>query len=179
MPTLALFTRPANPDASHQVLAPGGFERWHFDVDDSAANRRVLIDFFEGFPFHPKYLRRYHQYIAHPTRLAPPLPQEFRSVSLTLFENDDVVTRMFRLGADYGASSMSIEADGAIRLQLRGAPWIAGQSGPVLLEQQTVNADFVFKSIAALASVTESIDPLAEVSDYSQYQVSQSVCDVS
>jgi hypothetical protein len=179
MPTLALFTRPANPDASHQVLAPGGFERWHFDVDDPAANRRVLIDFFEGFPFHPKYLRRYHQYIAHPTRLAPPLPQEFRSVSLTLFENDDVVTRMFRLGADYGASSMSIEADGAIRLQLRGAPWMAGQSGPVLLEQQTVNADFVFKSIAALASVTESIDPLAEVSEYSQYQVSQSVCDVS
>jgi hypothetical protein len=179
MPTLALFTRPANPNASHHVLAPGGFERWHFDVDDPAAKRRVLIDFFEGFPFHPTYLRRYHQYIARPTRIAPPLPQEFRSVSLTLFENDHVVTRMFRLGADFGASSMSIEADGAIRLQLRGAPWMAGQSSPVLLEQQTLNAEFVFNPIAALASVTESVDPLAEVSEYSQYQVSQGACDVS
>ena len=180
MPTLALFTRPATASASHQVRAPGGFERWHFDAEDADGGRRVVIDFFEGFPFHPAYLRRYHQYLRHPTRIAPPLPADYCSVSLSLFEETQCVARLFHLGAGYGANSMSIgDDDGAIRLQLRGAPWTATSSGPTLLDQQTLNAEFTFTPIAGLGSVTESVDPLAEVSEYSQYQVSQSACEVS
>jgi hypothetical protein len=179
MATLALFNRPADPNASHDVLAPGGFERWHFDAEDGDGRRRIVIDFFEGFPFYPAYLRRYHRYLRNPTRLAPPVPADYRSVSLSVFEDAQITARLFHLGRDYGANSFSVEAGGALRLQLRGAPWMATSSGPAQLDQQTLSAEFVFQPIESLRSVTESVDPLAEVSEYSQYQVSQGACEVS
>jgi hypothetical protein len=177
MPTLALFTRPPQPNASHTVLAPGGFERWHFDAEDSSGAHRLTIDFYEGFPFHPTYLRRYHQYLRSPTRTSPPLPQQFRAVSFTLFDVTKAVARLFRLADNFGPNSMATDKNGTIRIQLRGAPFHVRESGPALLDQQTLNAEFVFTPRGM--SQTDSLDPLADASEYQQYQVSRSICDVS
>src|SRR4051812_36141272 len=119
MPTLPLFTRPQNPNDSHHLQAPGGFERWHFDAEDSSGNRRLVIDFFEGFPFHPAYLWRYQRYLRWPTRFVPLTPPEFPAVSFTLFEGLDPVARMFHLGsgstssgqANYGTNSLVTHDD--------------------------------------------------------------------
>lgn len=177
MPTLALFTRPPRPNASHNVLAPGGFERWHFDAEDSSGEYRLAIDFYEGFPFHPTYLRRYHRYLRSPTRIAPPLPQQFRAVTFTLFDSTKPIARLFRLADEFGANAMTTDESGAIRLQLRGAPFEVTSSVPTLLNQQTLNADLVFKPGDAI-SQAESLDPLADASEYSQYQISRAVCQV-
>jgi hypothetical protein len=178
MATLALFTRPPQPNASHNVLAPGGFERWHFDAEDASGSYRLAIDFYEGFPFHPTYLRRYQHYLRRPTRIPPPLPQQFRAVTFTLFDAMKPIARLFRLAGDFGPNSMTTGENGAIRLQLRGAPFDVASSGPTLLDQQTLNAEFVFTPSGA-SSEAESLDPLADASEYSQYQVSRAICQVS
>jgi len=78
MPKISLYrTDVADPDASHDVRAPGGYEWWYFDAEDTANDRQIVAIFLNGFIFHPGYLRAYRRYMNRPTRFAPPLPQDY------------------------------------------------------------------------------------------------------
>ena len=46
-------------DAWHQVRSPGGYEWWYFDTQDAAQELQIVAILFEGFAFHPGYLRSY------------------------------------------------------------------------------------------------------------------------
>lgn len=88
MPDLLLLdTDVVVADAWHRVTAPGGYEWWHFDAQDSTGSVLVVADFHAGFVFHPQYLRRFDRYQRKPTRHSPPSPMEYCCAQLAVYEN--------------------------------------------------------------------------------------------
>src|SRR5690348_4702187 len=83
----------ADADAWHRVAAPGGYECWHFDAEDHTGDVRLVADFWQGFAFHPQYLRRYRRYVRRPTRVAPPLPAEYPCARFVLYQHGRVVSQ--------------------------------------------------------------------------------------
>jgi carotenoid 1,2-hydratase len=77
MPTLPLMQTPPNPDAWHQVKAPGGYEGWYFDAEDFTNDIRLIGFLGEGCQFKGPYERQFNHYQKHPTRYHPPLPPDF------------------------------------------------------------------------------------------------------
>ncbi|MGB7161067.1 MAG: hypothetical protein WBD40_23600, partial [Tepidisphaeraceae bacterium] len=133
MPTLPLLanltpaTADTHADAPRRVLAPGGYEWWHFEAFDPRADVRIVVILFDGNPFHPGYLRRYQWYRRLPTRVHPPVPRDFPCVFVRVYEKDVLVagttwqhdpgacnptTRGVRIGAD-GFTRLD---DGTLRL---------------------------------------------------------------
>ncbi|HMB95685.1 MAG TPA: hypothetical protein VKK61_06565 [Tepidisphaeraceae bacterium] len=90
MPTIQLYSSPANPNAWHRVRAPGGYEWWRFDAYDAQHDRHLAIIFYEGFVFDPVFQQRYAQYCRHPTRYPPPLPSEFPCVHFAMHERGEL-----------------------------------------------------------------------------------------
>ncbi len=86
MPTLPLYDSDALPEAWHRVISPGGYEWWHFYAHDERADVRVIIDFFQGDPFDPEYVRRYLRYRKRPTRRPPPQPHDYPCVCCAVYE---------------------------------------------------------------------------------------------
>ena len=135
MPTLPLYDpNPAHPNASHSVIAPGGYEWWHFDADDAAQDVQMVARFALGFPACTEYLRRYRRYRRQPTRNPPPLPADFPGVEFAVYERGRVVAKAAeqlppsqfcasteRLDVKAGADSVVEEAGGSIRVHVRGA----------------------------------------------------------
>ena len=94
MPTLRLYDpNPAHPNASHRVTAPGGYERWYFDADDGAQDVQVVATFALGGDSNADYLRSYDRYRRRPTRFPPPVPSEYPSVSLDVYERGRPVAK--------------------------------------------------------------------------------------
>lgn len=138
MPTLPLFASPdvqlaagASPDASHGVTAPGGYEWWHFDAEDETGDVRVVAGLFDGFPFHPGYLRAHARYLRNPTRVAPAVPSQYPCASLAAYERGRVVakfTTQYPPGTfeasdrqprvRVGANVLEPEGDGTLRLAM-------------------------------------------------------------
>ena len=73
MPTIPMFIPPTVPDAWHQVSAPGGYEWWYFDAEQTDGDLRIVIILFQGFVFHPGYLRQYAKFLP-PADRSPPRP---------------------------------------------------------------------------------------------------------
>ena len=86
MPTIPLHTQPARADESHHVCAPGGYEWWYFDASDERHDRHVVAVVFDGFAFHPRYLREYVRYRRAPTRVSPPVPRQYPCAYLAFYE---------------------------------------------------------------------------------------------
>ena len=86
MPTIPLFTQPAHADDPHDVRAPGGYEWWYLDAEDERHDRRVVAVVFDGFAFHPRYVRAFARYRRSPTRVAPPQPGMYPCAWLALYE---------------------------------------------------------------------------------------------
>ena len=59
MAVIPLYTPPSCPDAWHQVIAPGGYEWWHFDAEDAATDTQLVASFYDGDIFDREYWRRY------------------------------------------------------------------------------------------------------------------------
>ncbi len=132
MPTLSLYTTPAHPDAWHRVIAPGGYEWWHFEADDDSTELRVTADFFDGDPFDANYLRAYARFRRRPTRFAPPVPRDYPRVRMSVREKNQPVAEFtarfspgtFR-GSDVrpdvqiGRNTMASEAEGVFHLSLQ------------------------------------------------------------
>jgi carotenoid 1,2-hydratase len=99
MPTIPLYAQPENPDDAHHVRAPGGYEWWYFDAEDERHDRRLVVVLFDGFAFHPRYLRRYARYRRHPTRVAPPLPEQYPCASVHIYEQGELRSHALSLAA--------------------------------------------------------------------------------
>jgi carotenoid 1,2-hydratase len=153
---VALYTPPAHADAWHQVRAPGGYEWWYFDADDVEHDRHMVAILFDGFVFHPGYLRAYFRYRRNPTRMPPPLPQDFRCAYFVLYEAGRIrwqfMTQLptidFRAATDRPEVSIGPnrmwQEQGSLHLQLRGTPWHLTWRGPRRDDSHHLEAEFSF-----------------------------------
>jgi carotenoid 1,2-hydratase len=157
MPIISLLTPPGVADASHQVTAPGGYEWWYFDAEDSAGELRMVAIFFQGFVFHPGYLRAYGKYRFRPTRNTPPVPADYPCVYFVLYRGEEIVSQFMsqypaesfsaatdRVSVSAGPNRLETNDDGSLQVQLRGVPWMPTGTGPKMLESQTLSANFRF-----------------------------------
>lgn len=156
MPNIPLYTSPTHPDAWHQVRSPGGYEWWYFDADDIEHDRHIVVILFQGFVFHPGYLRRYFRYHRWPTRFAPPVPRDFPCAYFAVYEAgrirwqfmtqvspDRFVAAVDRPQVSVGPNQMTF--DGArFNLHLQGTPWELTWRGPVRRDSQLLEARFSF-----------------------------------
>ncbi len=157
MSTVSLFHEPSLPDAWHQVTAPGGYEWWYFDAEDTGGELRMVAIFFQGFVFHPGYLREFAKYHRRPTRNAPPLPCDYPCVYFVLYRGSEIVAQFMsqfpadqfaastdRADVSIGANQLRSSEDGSLEIQLAGTPWILTGQGPKLLKDQNLSANFHF-----------------------------------
>jgi len=114
MPAIPLYNPAAAPHAWHDVRCPGGYEWWHFDADDAANDRQIIVGFFDGMPLHRGYRRAYMRYLSRPTRISPPLPRDYRFVGIRVYERGRIACRSLRqyspsqFAADSTAMQVSI-----------------------------------------------------------------------
>ena len=137
MPTLPLYDpSPAHPDASHRVMAPGGYERWYFDAESTDGTIVVVAVFGQGTPDHPdypEYVRRHAAFLRRPTRRPPPVPADHACVAFAAYEQGRPLVRhaaavpgeAFRASPerlDIGTGSGEVvDAGGSLRLRAGGA----------------------------------------------------------
>lgn len=139
VPTLPLYvpsdarSADGSPHASRRVTAPGGYESWHFEAWDPAASVLFVATLYDGYPFHPGYLRAHARYLRHPTRVAPAVPAHYPCVSIAVYDARGRVAgalaqyppgsfRASQAGTELrvGPHSLQIESDGTLRLEHRG-----------------------------------------------------------
>ena len=153
MPTLPLFDRPdargdaaeVSPDASHRVTAPGGYEWWHFDAEDPAGDLWVVCGLYDGFPFHPGYLRAHASYLRRPTRVAPAAPSQYPCASVAVYEQGRVLATFV---AQYPPGAFQASAE---RPQVKVGPNVLdpGEAGTLRLrmEHRGVAAEMLFEPL--------------------------------
>lgn len=126
MPTLPLYTPNPVADAWHEVRAPGGYEWWYFDAEDAANDRQIVAIFFQGFVFHPEYLRRHFAYLRNPTKHEPALPAEYPCVYLVLYERGRIRAQFMHqyspkdFSALHDSLNVSIGRNSILPLPVRG-----------------------------------------------------------
>lgn len=154
MPLISLYeTRTASAaDAWHNVNAPGGYEWWTFDAEDHGSDLRIVATFFDGFIFHPDYLRRYARYRHRPTRHAPPLPSQYRCVSLVIYEADKVLAQTLTHYPpdEFSASANHLSVrigDSRIDSDDRGSLHVSIAGHPSQFSRERVSAELTFRSI--------------------------------
>ena len=158
MPTIPMLTPTAVPDAWHAVTAPGGYEWWYFDAEDAATDLRVVAILFQGFVFHPGYLRAYARYRRRPTRVVPPTAGDYPCAYLVVYRGSEIVAQFmaqvppaaFAAAADrvdvaVGPNRLTTDADGTLRLSLTGTPWVLTGRGPQTLAGQALSAELAFR----------------------------------
>jgi carotenoid 1,2-hydratase len=158
MPTALLYQQPTLADAWHEVTAPGGYEWWYFDAEDQQSDTRIVAIFFEGFVFHPGYLREFGRFICRPTRNTPPLPAQYPCVYFVVYRAGKIVSQFLTqfpsqafaasnqtVDVSMGENRLSTDADGSLRLELKGVPWELTNRGPKVLEQTQLVGSFVFR----------------------------------
>lgn len=105
MPTLTLYEpQPIRPGASHRVLAPGGYEIWTLKAHDPHTNVRLLVNLICGDQTNPEYQRRFRQYLHRPTRLPPPVPEDFPLTRLVIAGLQHAERRTPHPAGTFGAS---------------------------------------------------------------------------
>src|SRR5947208_1306614 len=105
MPVLPMFKSPPDPDAWHEVTAPGGYESWRFVAEDPAQGLRLVATLSAGSPFHPEYLRQYVRYLRSPTRIAPPVAAEHELSETSLYLHKTLVMHAGTPRGDFVASN--------------------------------------------------------------------------
>jgi hypothetical protein len=154
MPTIPLLAEPVNPNGSHRVAAPGGYEGWHFDATSDDGRVHILAALHEAWAFDAAYLRRYAWYRTFPTRLRPPVPSDYPAVTFALCEAGRETIR-FTARAHANADEVRIADDGrsvrvggshadrsfneSIRLHLRGMEGTRGAAAT-----RTIASDLTF-----------------------------------
>jgi carotenoid 1,2-hydratase len=155
---IPMLTPTPVPDAWHQVTAPGGYEWWYFDAEDGDV--RVVAILFQGFVFHPGYLRAYDRYRRRPTRVAPPTAADYPCAYLVAYRGGQIVGQFmsqfppgaFSAGADrvdvtVGPNRLTRDVAGTLRLSLSGTPWVLTGRGPRTLVGQTLSAELAFRPL--------------------------------
>ena len=146
-------------DAWHQVTAPGGYEWWYFDAEDAATDTRVVAILFQGFVFHPGYLRAYDRYRRNPTKVVPPTAADYPCAYFVVYRGATIVAQFMQQvrPTDFAASANRVDVtvganrltkggdDGTLRLSLSGTPWVLTGRGPQTLAGQTLSAELAFR----------------------------------
>lgn len=157
MALIPLYSSPALPDASHAVVAPGGYEWWYFDAEDHATDTQIVAIVLHGFVFHPGYLRAHAKYLRNPTRRQPVTPDHFPCVYLCVYRKGKIAHQFMTQykASDYQASTRQVQVQigpntldanpNGLRLSLLGTPWKLTWQGPQTLTDQTLQAWFDFK----------------------------------
>lgn len=156
MPTLPLYEPNPIADASHRVRAPGGYEWWYFDAEDPKTDTQLVAIFFEGFVFHPGYLRAFKRYVKRPTKTSPPVGADFPCAYFVVYRNGRILHQFMtqyrrdqlqaasdRVAVAIGPNTLAWD-DGAMRLHLEGSPWKLAWQGPRTLNEQKLSADLSF-----------------------------------
>jgi len=159
--TVPLYDVPSCPDGWHAVTAPGGYEWWYLDAEDRQGDLRLVGILFEGFVFHPQYLRAYWRYRRRPTRVAPPLPGDYCCAYLAVYRGGKLAGQFMSqyppqqfaargdaLDVAVGPNRLWAEA-GGLRLSLRGTPWHLTAMGPKRNSGEKLAADLAFEPILA------------------------------
>jgi hypothetical protein len=183
MPTLPLYTPSATPDASHRVVAPGGYEAWHFDAGSDSGALRVVATVGVGDPFHAEYLSRYLRYRRRPTRVPPPLPWEYPWARLAVYEGARLLARFTahprpgeftasasRPEVNAGANGFMRDADCSLALRLQGQS--SDASGPI-------SARLTFRPLAPHGPHETAVLPASTAGDEHRWVVADPWCDVS
>ena len=157
MPTLPLYTPNAVADASHRVTAPGGYEWWYFDAEDLATDTQLVVTLYEGFVFHPGYLRAYARYRRRPTRVRPPVPGDYVCASFVVYREGRVAHQFLaqypatdfhaardKLDVRIGPNHCRAGEDGSLHVTLRGTPWVRTGRGAKTLREQVLSAELEF-----------------------------------
>lgn len=156
MPTLKLFDSTAAPDGWHNVGAPGGYEWWYFDAEDVAADRQIVAILFQGFVFHPGYLRADARYRRRPTRVPPAVAKDYPCAYFVVYEKGKIAHQFM---TQYRPEQFAARSDRAevtigpntlkttgrsIDLKLSGTPWALTWQGPKRATGEALTADFTF-----------------------------------
>ena len=192
MPTLPLYTPNPNVDASHRVLAPGGYEAWHFDAESDCGEVRLVATFGEGNPIAADYLRRYLRYRRSPTRHPPPLPSECPWFHFAVYEKNRPSGRVTTHGgsAAFAASAVRGEVgaggnefvrsqDGTLALNLRGCSAPAVPSDRHSASLVRVSAELSFRPTPPHAPCDFTVLARHAGGDEHRWIVADPVCEVS
>src|SRR4051812_5798677 len=90
MRVIPLYSWPADPLASHRVIAPGGFELWQFEAGDPTQALQLKVEFALGHPSDSEYQLAYRRFLRNPTRVSPPLPEQFPFLSVTVTQREKI-----------------------------------------------------------------------------------------
>jgi len=108
MPTLPLYQSNPIADAWHNVCAPGGYEWWYFDAEDTVNDRQIVAIFLEGFVFHPDYLRKHFAYRRNPAKHTPVLPSDYPCMYFVVYERGTIRAQFM---TQYAAEEFSASRD--------------------------------------------------------------------
>jgi hypothetical protein len=150
MPLLPLYASAAAPDACHEVRAPGGYEGWHVDAEDAQQDLRITGDLYEGYIFHPRYVRRSARYGLWPLRCVPPTPAEFVCAALSIYRGNRVLGQFTcRYGAsEFAASTQAVQVrigPNELRRESQGQTRCLWRSAPG--DQAQIEADWVLRPL--------------------------------
>ncbi|MEM1013271.1 MAG: hypothetical protein AAGI46_13760 [Planctomycetota bacterium] len=157
-----MFTRPAHPDAHHRVTAPGGYEWWYVDAESHDGRTHVVAILFDGYVFHPAYLRADARFRRQPTKVRPAIAADFPCAYCVVYR-DGSIHRQFltqvrpkdfeaatnRLHVRVGDCTLSGDGD-QLRLAVSGTPWKLTAQGPKLIEDETLSVDLQLQVAAGL-----------------------------
>ena len=155
---IPMLTRTPVADAWHAVTAPGGYEWWYFDAEDATSDVRVVAILFQGFVFHPGYLRAYGRYLRRPTKVVPPTAADYPCAYFVVYRGTAIVAQFMtqvepaafaasadRVDVTVGRNRLRRDDDGTLRLSLAGTPWVLTGRGPQALSGQTLSAELAFR----------------------------------
>lgn len=155
---LDLFTRPAVADGGHAVMAPGGYEWWYFDAEDTKQNIQIVGILLDGFVFHAGYLRQYTRFMRRPTKVNPPTAADFPCAYLCIYKDGKLLSQFmcqyaagsFRAAADrvdvrVGPNRFFKNEDGTITVELEGVPWILTARGPIHHKDRLLSAKLTLR----------------------------------
>lgn len=176
MPTLPLYTPTEVADASHGVIAPGGYEWWHFDAENAAGDLRVVAGLHFGYVPNATYLRQYRRYRRRPTRVRPPVPADFACVSLAVYERNRVLASWLSPIPAAGCSA----AKGRVEVRLGPNSLRADVSGDRLLtlEVNGARAELRFRPRFALVPVERHLLPKIPGGAEHRWIIADPLCDV-
>ena len=158
MLTVPMYTLPQTPDAGHRVTAPGGYEWWYFDAEEAGSDLRVVAILFDGFVFHPGYLRAMKRFRRNPTKVLPPVPTQYPCAYMAVYRGGRLLGQFMsqfpagscvasseRLDVVVGPNVMRRENDGSMRVSMTGHPWVITAQGPKTQRDRTLSAELTFR----------------------------------
>jgi carotenoid 1,2-hydratase len=162
---LSLVSAAEHPDAWHDVRAPGGYEWWYFDAEDTRQDVQIVGILLDGFVFHPGYLRRHFRYLRRPTRFAPAQARDFPCAYFVIYEKGKLVGQFMTQyppgslvasrsvpEVTLGPNTLGVR-DGEYRLHLEGTPWKLTGRGPQTLHGTTLSVDWSIEPISRHAPI--------------------------